>query len=234
MRCRLFQIDRAGLAGLACLLLGSFTFALAAEPAGPERWEKEIQRFAEQDRHEAPPPDAILFVGSSSIRLWDTASSFPEWPTINRGFGGSQISDVNYYFDSIVRPHTPRVIVFYAGDNDIAAGESPHEVAKDFQVFLRRVRETVPHTHVVYLGIKPSIARWEMWDRMQDANHRIERLLSEDPRGHYVDTATPLLGSDGRPEARWFVDDGLHLSPAGYARWTEALTKQLEALKPAG
>ena len=112
-----------------------------AETTSP--FESEIAAFEKWDRQNAVPRDAILFVGSSSIRLWQTADSFPDLPVINRGFGGSTIADVNHFADRIVFKYKPRVIVFYAGDNDIAGGKSPQQVFADFKQFVERVGKAI-------------------------------------------------------------------------------------------
>ena len=132
----------------------------------PARFADEISRFAEWDRKNSFPKDAILFVGSSSIRMWPTRESFPRWPVINRGFGGSHICDVNHYFKQVVEPYRAKVIVFYAGDNDIADGATPEQVRDDFAAFVRLVRAGQRETPIVFLSIKPSPSRWAHWPQM--------------------------------------------------------------------
>ena len=100
-----------------------------------ESAKKTINKFVQLDKQNTTPENAALFVGSSSIRMWKTQTSFPEYKVINRGFGGSQISDVNYYVDKIVLPYKPELIIFYCGDNDIAAGKTPETVFNDFKKF---------------------------------------------------------------------------------------------------
>jgi lysophospholipase L1-like esterase len=192
------------------------------DPA-PSRFESEIAAFEKWDRQNAVPRDPILFVGSSTIRLWQTADSFPGLPVINRGFGGSTIADVNHFADRIVFKYKPRLIVFYAGDNDIAGGRSPEQVFGDFQTFVNAVREHPGDTPIIYLAIKPSNARWKSWPQMQIVNARVKKLAQEDKHLTYVDTAPPILGPDGQPRAEFFRNDGLHLNEKGYAAWNEIL-----------
>jgi lysophospholipase L1-like esterase len=191
-------------------------------------FEPEIVAFEKWDRQNAVPRDCILFVGSSSIRLWQTAESFPELPVVNRGFGGSTIADVNRFADRIVFKYEPRLIVFYSGDNDIAGGKSPDTVFTDFQTFVNSVHEQLPETSIIYLPIKPSVARWKLWPKMQIVNARVQDLAKSDDRLTYVDTATPLLGANGgEPPAKFFLDDGLHLNAAGYELWNDILRGSL-------
>ncbi len=201
--------------------------AKGQERAETGRWDEAMRAFAALDQQQPPAPQGLLFVGSSTIRLWKTAESFPQWKVLNRGFGGSQIADVNQYFDQVVAAYQPRVIVFYSGDNDVAAGKSAEQVAQDFAAFLDRVRQMSPATRVVFLPIKPSVKRWDKWPIMRDANSRIRGLLEQRQAGIYVDTATAMLGGDGQPRAELFLADGLHLNAAGYELWDKILSPVL-------
>jgi lysophospholipase L1-like esterase len=160
--------------------------------------------------------------------MWPTAESFAGLPVINRGFGGSHVSDVNYYAERIVLKYAPRVIVFYAGDNDIAAGESPRQVVDDVRAFVDLVHRRLPKTRIVCLPIKPSLARWQWWPQMSEVNSAVESMSASDDLVAYVDTATPMLGPDGRPRPELFLDDGLHLNARGYSLWNEVLRPTLE------
>jgi lysophospholipase L1-like esterase len=210
----------------------SVSTALAQEsrPAVPDpaRFERDIRAFAEWDRKNSAPTDAVLFVGSSSIVGWATHEAFPGWPIINRGFGGSQMSDLNHYFDQVVKPYRARAIVVYEGDNDIEGGRTPAEIREGFVAFVRKVRETQPDTPIVLLAIKPSESRWEHWPRMQEANALLRTLAEAERAVTFVDVATPLLGDDGRPRAALFKDDRLHLNAAGYEVWQKTLQPVLQ------
>jgi lysophospholipase L1-like esterase len=193
----------------------------AENPAG--QWEETIRQFEQWDRKNTFPSNAVLFVGSSSIRLWPTRECFGEFAVINRGFGGSQISDVNYYAERIVLPYKPKVIVFYAGDNDIAAGKSARRVFDDYQKFVKLLHEKLPETRIIYIGIKPSRSRWSRWPVMKEANGMIRDFSGKDRRLFYFDSAAPLLGSDGEPKEELFLKDQLHLNDKGYEVWTKLL-----------
>jgi lysophospholipase L1-like esterase len=200
---------------------------------GPEQWEETIRAFEEWDRKNSFPSDAVLFVGSSSIRLWPTRECFPELPVINRGFGGSQISDVNYYAGRIVLPYKSRVIVFYAGDNDIAAGKSARQVFEDYRAFTRLVHAKLPQTRIIFVCIKPSRSRWTLWPVMSEANAMVRELCGKDSRLYYFDAASPLLDSEGLPKPELFLPDKLHLNGEGYKVWSRLLRPVIkEALKP--
>lgn len=207
------------LAGMAMLFAVT---ALAEEAADPAlKWEKAIARFEKMDAESPPPKDAVLFVGSSSIVGWDLEKWFPDVVAINRGFGGSQISDSNYYFDRVVKPYAPRAIVFYAGDNDIAAGESAETVLEDFEIFYRKVRAEWDAVPVIYCGIKPSIARWSSYPEMKQVNEAIAEMAETDAGLIYIDTETQAFNESGTPREDLLLRDGLHLTQAGYAIWSD-------------
>ncbi len=161
---------------LALALSMSSINSAQRDPA--QKWETTISKFEEADKQNPPKEGGVLFVGSSSIRHWDTKKWFPNDDILNRGFGGSQISDVNYFARRIVLKYKPRVIAFYAGDNDVAKGKSAEQVFEDYRKFLDLVARDLPKTHVIYLPIKPSLARWNLWPAMQTANQKIRRLAS--------------------------------------------------------
>jgi lysophospholipase L1-like esterase len=196
----------------------------AAKPkTGPARFESEIAAFEAGDHKNAVPRNPILFVGSSTIRLWQSADAFPGLPVINRGFGGSTFADVNHYAERIVFKYKPSVIVFYSGDNDIAAGRSPDTVFADFQTFAQSVKKRLPETRLIFLAVKPSNARWKLWPKMQDVNARVKDLARENKQLIYIDTAPSLLGEDGEPQKDLFRDDGLHMNEKGYGAWNKLL-----------
>jgi lysophospholipase L1-like esterase len=218
------------LVGCACVLNGQDK-PPAEDPAA--KWGKTIQEFEDWDRKNSYPSDAVLFVGSSSIKLWPTRESFDGLAVINRGFGGSQISEVNYFADRIVLRYAPKVIVFYAGDNDVAAGKSAERVFDDYREFVKIVHQKLPRTRIIFIAIKPSGRRWSLWPVMAKANRMIEELAGSDDRLMYFDSATPLLADDGRPDTKFFLKDNLHLNADGYRLWTRLLRPIVEeAVKP--
>lgn len=224
----------AGQAVLASVL--SLAAVLSAETSRPDpnRFAAEIQAFVEWDAKNAVPAEPALFVGSSSIRMWRTRESFPELPVVNRGFGGSHISDVIYYLDRVVLPYRPKTLVFYAGDNDIAGGKSAQRVAQDYRRFVQLVHAKFPAATLVYVTIKPSHSRWSLWPEMKKANDLVRDFCNEDERLFFADLATPLLGDDGTPRRELFFSDQLHLNPQGYAVWTQALAPILSKALAAG
>ena len=211
------------------LSLGSLQLCPATEESADDfsRWEKAISAFEQMDEREPPPKGGVVFVGSSSIRLWDLDESFPEVRAINRGFGGSHLADSVHFAERIILKHRPRTVVVYAGDNDLHAGKTPGRVADDFESLVSKVRSELPKTTIVFVAIKPSLKRWGIVDRVRAANERIRALCERDERLVFVDVFTPMLGPDGMPRRELFVDDGLHLSEAGYALWTELVRPHL-------
>lgn len=192
-----------------------------------EQWQGEMNRFAKQDQDRLH--EDVVFTGSSSVRMWNLEESFgDEFDWLNRGFGGSIINDNIQWMNQTVLPYTPRVVVLYAGDNDIGIGMSVDEVVGDYQKFCDKLHQELPEAKLVFIAIKPSRARWNLWPKMKAANDKIKALTEEADWQYFGDIAPPMLGEDGEPEAELFVDDGLHMTAEGYRRWKGVLQPLIE------
>jgi lysophospholipase L1-like esterase len=186
----------------------------------------EILRFAQLDRQSPPPACPVLFVGSSSIRLWTgLAEDMAPLPVLNRGFGGSSIADVNLYFDRIVAPYRPRAIVFYAGENDLDAGQAPEAVVAQFRGFLDRKRAALGDTPVFFISAKPSKLRFAQIERQSQLNAAIRTLAATSKDLTFVDVASRMMGG-GEPRDL-YVEDGLHMNAAGYVIWRDVVRQSL-------
>lgn len=198
-----------------------------------DRWEKEIAAMEARDRANPPPKEGIVFIGSSSIRLWDLKQAFPELPAVNRGFGGSQMADSLNYAPRILLPLKPRLVVVYAGDNDIKAGKSPAQVHADFDALATLIHRELPHTQIWCLGVKPSPSRWSLIETQRQANKLLRARCEKDSaRMLFLDLEPITLGKDGVPDESLFAKDKLHLSPAGYAGWNKLIRDSLAQRNP--
>jgi lysophospholipase L1-like esterase len=195
-----------------------------------EPYADEIAKFAAADRVALPPAREVLFVGSSTIRIWPAlASDFAGVPVIQRGLGGSELSDIVHYASRIVIPYKPRLIVLYAGDNDLAAGKKPETVFCEYKEFVHVVESALPDTRIAFVSIKPSLARWALVDRVRSTNSMISNFAGQDRRLLYIDVFTSMLGADGKPRKELFVEDGLHMNGAGYSIWRDILNPIVRA-----
>ncbi|MGH7243250.1 MAG: SGNH/GDSL hydrolase family protein [Phycisphaerales bacterium] len=198
----------------------------AAAPAADAKWyEAEIRAFEAADRASPPAPGQVLFIGSSSIRMWTTLKADMEpVPVLNRGFGGSRTADVLEVFDRIVLPYKPSAIVYYCGDNDL--GNDNHDsraVTNGFIAFEKKARAAFPRVQVFYIAIKPSIARWSNWPAMEETNRLVREYCEKTASAKYLDVATPMLAPDGKLDPAMFKGDGLHMTEKGYKIWTEVV-----------
>ena len=212
------------LALLTFFLLAPF----AAAWAQTNRFADEIRAFEASDRTNPPPKRPTVFVGSSSIRLWKTlAQDFPKHAAINRGFGGSEISDSILYAKRIVLPYKPRLVVMYAGGNDIHAGKSPEAVFTDFRTFVATVRAALPRTRIAYISIAPNPARWAEVDKVRAANTLIADFARHNRNVDFIDVFPHMLGPDGLPRPELYGPDRLHMNENGYALWTRLVKPHL-------
>ncbi|HSQ56357.1 MAG TPA: GDSL-type esterase/lipase family protein [Gemmata sp.] len=191
------------------------------------KWEKDIAAIEKKLSANPPPAGGVLFVGSSSIVRWDLAKTFPGEDFCNVGFGGSTIPDCTHFASRIVAPYHPATIVFYAGDNDIAQGHKPMQVASDFHDFVAAVRRNNPTCRILFIPVKPSIARWKLFGVQKEANALVRAYCEKEMGLAYVDIVSAMLRADGTPDPELFVKDGLHMSPKGYEIWTAAVRKTL-------
>ena len=170
----------------------------------------------------------MFFAGSSSIVQWDLKKSFPEARYVNVGFGGSVIVDSTHFAPRIITPHKPGTVVFYAGDNDIGRGGKAPAVLADFKAFVAVVRKDNPDCRVLFVAIKPSLARWKQFEEQKKANALVKAFCEKEKGLVFVDVVPLMLRADGTPDPDLFVKDGLHMTPKGYELWTTALNKALK------
>ena len=189
-----------------------------------EWYEAEVRALEEARRARTRPSRPVVFYGSSTIRLWTTlARDLGDPSVVNLGFGGSTLEACVWFFERLVPPLRPVSLVVYAGDNDLGDGRTASEVAAWFAALSAKVRRHLHDIPFGFISIKPSLVRASLLDRTAEANVEIRRAIAAHPAAYYVDVFTPMLGSDGRPRAELFLDDGLHLSPAGYRLWSAIL-----------
>lgn len=196
--------------------------SLAAQHS--EKWEREIATFEASDRTNPPPKDCIVFVGSSSIRMWSgLKSDFPGLPVINRGFGGSELADSVHFANRIIVPYKPREVVIYAGGNDLANGKAPELAFGDFVALFETIHQQLPKARVVFIATAPNPSRWKLVEKMKRFNSLSQNYCNEHG-ATFVDVFPLMLGPDGLPKPDIYRDDGLHMNAKGYAIWKAALT----------
>jgi len=220
------------MAVLICAMVAAFflvRYVLKLSRGDPTFWERSIRSFEKQDLETPPTKESIVFTGSSSIRYWKTLQEdMAPLPVLNRGFGGSRISDVTYYADRIVLPYKPGGIVFYAGENDISGlvftkKKTSEEVANDFQAFCSKIHTKLPEVPVYFISIKPPKRRRKLWPEMQEVNRLVEEICASDNRLNYIDIVESTLDAEGNPRHDIFKWDGIHLNEKGYEIWTSVM-----------
>jgi GDSL-like Lipase/Acylhydrolase family len=194
-------------------------------------WEKDIRNFEQLDKNDKYPQDAILFAGSSSIRLWTSLEKdMLPYTVIQRGYGGAKLSDFAVYANRIFNPHQCKAIVIFVA-NDITGYDSdktPEEVAGLFKNVLKTIRKTHPVTPVFWISITPTVSRWKVWPEIQRANSLIRQICDRQRNTYFIQTDYAFLDEKGLPKDELFRDDKLHLTEKGYAVWTEIIKKELD------
>jgi len=210
---------------LVLLIQGS---VLAQDPA---RFADEVNALTSKTYHFDNDKPVLLFAGSSSIRKWDNIEdSFPGFNVIKNGFGGSQFSDLIFYYDKLIAAYRADVILIYEGDNDIADGKKPAQVLKDAKHLLSAIRDDFPETPVVFISVKPSIARWGLKKEYEKVNKKLRKACSKNENTFYADVWDVMLDMNGDVRKDLFVKDDLHMNPSGYELWTSEITKVLNGV----
>jgi serine-type D-Ala-D-Ala carboxypeptidase (penicillin-binding protein 5/6) len=201
-------------------------------PKALEKWEKEIVKLEEKDSTEPDPENAILFIGSSSIRRWETiAQDMAPWPVIRRGFGGSRFTDLIVFTERLVAKHNYRALAIFIG-NDITGGKddkTPQQVLELFQLTVKLARKSHPDKPIFFIPITPNSQRFHVWSAANAANQLIKQYVQSDPLLHYIDTVNHYLDADGKPRDELFVEDKLHQNQEGYKIWSKVIKDHLVA-----
>jgi len=219
---------------VACIVSVCSAFA-ADKPAQPgvSKWEKAIAAFEQTDATNPPPKGALLFIGSSTIRMWKTLQQdFPKHAVINRGFGGSQIADATQFAPRIVIPYAPKAIYLRSGGNDLWAGKSVDQVFADFQSFVAAVHAKLPETDIVYIALCPSIARWNQAGITKELNAKVAAFIQGKPHLRYVETFDMAYDTAGNARPELFIKDRLHFNAEGYKLLAERVRADVEKAYP--
>ncbi len=201
-------------------------------PHNFDTWEKEVAAYEAADKQHAPPQNGILFVGSSTIRLWKSlAQDFAGLPVINRGFGGTEIVDATHFADRLILPHKPKLILLRAGTNDIHNGRVPAEVAADFEEFVRTIHNQLPKTEILFIFGNPTPSRWSDNDKIRATNDKIRALAVNMPHVACIDVYDISLTPTGQVRPELFVADRLHFNAEGYKLLAERVRPYLPVPK---
>jgi len=213
----------------SAFLLGILTSSAQTSTAIP--FQEEIDVFIKKDSIAMPAANSILFVGSSSFNYWkDISNYFPGYPIINRGFGGSSLTDVIYFNKETILKYKPKQIYIYCGENDIAASDTitPAIVFERFKTLYTIIRTHLGNkVSVMYVSIKPSVARWSMEEKFVAANTLIRNYISKQMHAQFLDVHSAMLDTNGEVFKDIFIGDKLHMNAKGYAIWQKIIAPTL-------
>jgi hypothetical protein len=213
---------------------------LAAAVPGPDlraaaeaRWAADIAALEALDQAETHPPDSVLFIGSSSIRLWKSiADDVAPYHPIQRGYGGARFSDLAVFAQRLIAPHMFQAMVLFVA-NDVTGGPedaTPEEVADWFTHIIEVTRKAQPEAAIFCVEITPTESRWKAWPAIREVNRALAKVCAAWPNVHFIPTAHAYLGPDGEPQPDLFLDDRLHLNEVGYRIWGAILQSHLDAV----
>lgn len=189
----------------------------------PHKFDGEMSAFAEQDKS-IDRNNIILFTGSSTIRMWkDIKTDLPGFNILNRGFGGSQATDLLHYVDRLILPYKPRQIFIYEGDNDLNAGKSTEQILATNDSIVLAIRKNGIKAQVFFISAKPSVARWRLKDKYEQYNQQLKVWTAKQKDVSFIDVFTPMLDAQGAVKKDIFLEDGLHMNRKGYAIWTKVI-----------
>lgn len=206
------------------------TFALFFAQEKPMFWQ-DIQNFKKLNLENPPAKNAILLVGSSSFTKWtDVANYFPDKTIINRGFGGSRLTDLNDYAEDLLNPYQPKQIIIYCGENDFADNDKlkADVVVERFKAFYKKIRTKFPKIEVDYISIKYSPSREKLWSQMKEANKKIANFMKKQPNSAFIDITKVMQDENGNVRKDLFVEDMLHMTPEGYRLWTSVMNSYMK------
>ena len=218
---------------LVLIIIGFLCNPLSAQPKDPKRWEEKIQQFEKSDAANPVAPGAVLFVGSSSIAKWqDVDDYFPKHRTLNRGFGGSNFTDLIYFADRVIYPYKPSRIFVYEGDNDIAQGDTPETVLKNAKKLRKMIAKALgKEIPVIFISPKPSVARWEIRTKYESTNALLKAFAGKKKYTEFADVWTPAIGKDGKVFSHIFLEDNLHMNAEGYEIWQLVLAPYMGKMR---
>jgi len=198
-----------------------------------DRFEGEIENFRRFDNRNSFPINPVLFIGSSSIVYWETSISFPEFPIINRGFGGASLPEIIHYYDDIIKKYSPSVLVIYC-DTDVEKGKSPVVAVNDFMELVNRVRKDFPETEIIIISMKLTLIDYFLGKDVRAnkiiANKKLSEYCSDKKNLHFIDIVIPMLNPDGSLRSDIFLKDRMHLNHSGYKLWDSTLREKIESL----
>lgn len=207
------------------LLLGT----TVSNAQDPNRFKAEVDELVQKEYNFSPDKKLVVFAGSSSIRMWkDVQSYFPEYNVINNGFGGSQFSDLLYFYNELIVKPAPGILFIYEGDNDLASNKKQKKIIKEAKELAGKIQHDLPKTRVVFISPKPSLARVHLKNQYIKFNKKLEKYCKKPDNIEFADVWHPMLDNKGNVFKEVFLEDGLHMNKKGYDIWGNVIGEFLK------
>lgn len=211
---------------LLWILLVGFISSNAQDPS---RFKEQVNNLSNKEYNFSSDKKLVIFTGSSSVRMWkDVPDYFPEFNVINNGFGGSQFSDLIFFYDELITKQTPDILFIYEGDNDIAGNKKPNKILKEAKGLVKRIQNDLPQTRIILISPKPSIARKNLKKEYTKLNKKLGKYCNKTDGLEFADVWTIMLDKNGNVYEDIFVKDGLHMNKKGYDLWAKVIGEFLK------
>jgi lysophospholipase L1-like esterase len=196
-----------------------------------KKWAEEIAKLEARDKSESYPDDAILFIGSSSIRMWKGLDEdIAPYRGINRGYGGARYSDLAVFAQRLITPHKyAAAVVFVANDIVGKPADTPlDELDRLVRHIVDVSKKHQPDAPVLIVEITPTESRFAAYPQIRKANFVLREIALTEPGVFLVETNDYYLTPDRKPIADYFLDDRLHQNPTGYELWGSLIKRELD------
>ena len=211
------------------ILVWILFLSIHSKAQDPLRFTDEINDLLAKDNEVNKNDELIVFTGSSSVRFWSSLQEdYPNHNVINRGFGGSHMSDLLFYCDKLILQYQPKKVFIYEGGNDVNAGEDRTAILKEAQQLVDKIKNGSPNTSIYFIAAKPSVARWARKSDYEQFNYALSLWALLEDRVTFIDVWSPMLEEDGTISPLLFVGDMLHMNAKGYAIWKTVIAPFVE------
>ncbi len=178
----------------------------------------------------------LIFIGDSITQGWEGngknvwKKSYDKRNAANLGISGDRTQHVLWRLDNgNIYGIKPKLAVIMIGTNNSGSNTS-EQIADGIKAIVVKLRERLPETKILLLGIFPRGANNDDARRKVNAKtNEIVSKLADDKAVTYLDIGPKFLEDDGTL-TREVMPDLLHLSEKGYQIWADSIEESVAKL----